>query len=716
MQGTQTPEYHSEQYCDILSWLFIFFRRRLRWKEFPVLKKRRFSVHHVLPGLSLAVTLSIFAPVDLYLSSAEEFWFSLGDLARWLGILALAVFAGVTLLSWLLPPKLSAAFRAAVYACSFLAWIQGNLLVINYGTLDGSLIDWSAYTLQYVLDALLWIAVIVLFVFLMLRFRKKFRRIVEIAACVLLVTQLATLAVFLLQDRTGNTAETRYLSHNGQFDVSSGDNTVVFVLDTVDSLFFDEFIKQYPDVAERDFADFTFYRDTVGGAARTKYAIPYILTGDVDRQERSYSDYLKEAFAASPLINELASGRYDTGFYTFGKFMDLSRADAIGNLVAERPKTSSRFRLTRMFMKLVAFRYAPSALSRFFWMYTGDFDQWMSNEAYRLDDVSFYRDLKANGLKASADKPAFRFLHLKGLHPTISLDENLKKVGHKNTDATRQFLGVLKIVSGYLDRLKELGLYDRATVVIMADHGSYSVSTVGQSPLFMVKLAGVSHPFETSELPLSFSAVPEILISALRGELVSLDPWRSEGPRYFYKRSEESTTVNLTEYVIDGPVYEAPAVATGVVFHEGTLNNTRAYMPGTVLYFDVRDTARPYFVSGISNNEGASVWTVGHDSEMLFELPENPGALQLTMEYRTYSGEQTVEVWVNDQLIETYASSGSTRHTVLIPEGIVTGTELRLRLHLPNAISPAELGKSGDKRLLALNMKSLVISLIDSNE
>ena len=75
-----------------------------------------------------------------------------------------------------------------------------------------------------------------------------------------------------------------------------------------------------------------------------------------------------------------------------------------------------------------------------------------------------------------------------------------------------------------------------------------------------------------------------------------------------------------------------------------------------------------------------------------------------------------MEVWVNDQLIETYASSGSTRHTVLIPEGAVTGTELRLHLHLPDAISSAELGKSGDKRLLALNMKSIVISPVDSDE
>ena len=132
-------------------------------KESSVLKKRRLSIHHILPALSLAITLFVFAPVDLFISSAEELWFSLEDIALWLGIMALCAFIGIVLLSWLLPQKLSVAFRAAVYAVSFLLYLQGNLLVLNYGTLNGSEVNWSAYTLPYILDALLWVAVIALF-------------------------------------------------------------------------------------------------------------------------------------------------------------------------------------------------------------------------------------------------------------------------------------------------------------------------------------------------------------------------------------------------------------------------------------------------------------------------------------------------------------------------------------------------------------------------
>ena len=197
-----------------------------------------------------------------------------------------------------------------------------------------------------------------------------------------------------------------------------------------------------------------------------------------------------------------------------------------------------------------------------------------------------------------------------------------------------------------------------------------------------------------------------------------MEPWRSEGPRYFYRRSEETNTVNLTEYVVDGPVYEVPAVETGVVYHEGTLNMTRAYTPGTTLYFDYRDTARPYLVSGVPNNEGAvAVWTVGNDVEMLFELPETPSALRLVLDYvTTYHGAQTVEVYVNDQPVDTSVVEGPSRQTVLIPAGVVTGTELRLHLHLPDAASPASFGRGSDKRLLALNMKSLLIEEVKDEE
>ena len=677
--------------------------------------KRRFSLHHLLPGISLVFTLFVFAPIDLYLAFQAELWFPLTCLLRWLLVFGAVSFLIITFLSAFLPQKLSVAFRSAVYACSFLAYLQGNLLIIDYGELDGRAVNWSAYTLPYILDTLLWIVVIAAFIFLMFRFRKKFRRILEAAACILLITQVISMSYLLIrhlgkQDENINA----YLSTTGELTYSTERNVSVLVLDSFDSNFFEELRRKNPDFISQTFEDFTFYYDTVGGATRTKYAIPFILTGTTNREEQSYMQYLSSSFRSSPLIQELSTGKYDSGLYVYHEFADLTRTDAFGNIETGTSVPTSRFRIARHFMNLVAFRYAPSALSRFFWIYTGDFDQWKHDtgnaEAYSSSNIKFYKritsDSKRKGFRVSAKKPCFRMYHLNGVHPPYKLNENIQSVPPEECSEEQQAVGVLKIVAEYLSRLKSIGVYDQTTVIIMSDHGYIPHSIVEQSPLFLVKLAGASHPFETSGLPLSYADLPEILVSALRGTLTSMDDWKADSPRYFYRALQKNTVMNITEYVINGPVWDVPAEKTGVVYHENTLHTTRDYTLGTTLYFDRRDTARRFCVSGISGNTGSHTWTISYDAEMLFELSETPGQLQLTMEYLPYNDEQTAEVWINDQLIESFTASGTTSHSTLIPAGTVTGKEIRLRLHLPNACAPS----ASDPAPRALSMDTLTIS------
>jgi len=533
-------------------------------------KKHRLSIHHLLPGLSLVFTLFVFAPVDLYLSIGEELWFPLSTLVRWLAIYGAAVFAVITLLSLLLPVKASIVLRSVVYACSFMAYLQGNVLLLDYGTLNGRAIDWSKYTVPHILNTLLWAAVIAAFVFCMFRFRKKFRRIVEIAACVLLVTQAVTLGFLLVRNR-GVKQEVRYLTNEGLYTVSAGQNTVVFVLDTFDSKLFDRLCRDYTEEISGEFADFTFYPDTVGGATRTQYGIPFIFTGKTNTEGSSYKAYLKDSFSSSPLVAELASGKYDSRVYSFGNYFDLSREDAIHNVGEGTPLALSRRKLTEAYMKLVAFRYAPSALARFFWMYTGDFEQYKSdigNGAYGVDDAGFGRNLASRGLSATAGKDSFRFIHFNGAHDPYTLDEQGNRAGQ--TDEETQVRGALRIVSRYLQKLKDLGVYDNTTVFVMADHGYLEYEMGEYLPLLMIKRAGESHPFEISDEPLSYASIAEMLSDALRGEMDSMEKYRADGPRYYYVHALEDRKSFIAEFVIDGPAQDAVPQETGRVFYEDT--------------------------------------------------------------------------------------------------------------------------------------------------
>ena len=127
----------------------------------------------------------------------------------------------------------------------------------------------------------------------------------------------------------------------------------------------------------------------------------------------------------------------------------------------------------------------------------------------------------------TAEKPCFRFYHITGAHTPYKMNENIQVVPVGQSSEEQQAVGVLKIVAEYLSRLKALGVYDRTTVIVTADHGYKQHSSVEQSPLFMVKLSGSSHPFDTSDLPLSFADLPDILTSALRGTLTSMKEWKA---------------------------------------------------------------------------------------------------------------------------------------------------------------------------------------------
>ncbi|MBQ6287741.1 MAG: hypothetical protein IJK71_00685 [Clostridia bacterium] len=662
------------------------------------MKEKSLSIHMMLPGFLFAVTLFICAPAGVYHADAGGFWFSFGDLLPYLFFFTAAAFVLITVLSCILPRKVSGVFRAGVYACSFLFWLQGTVL----GQLSG------------VLNAVLWTAVIILFIVLAILLKDKFRRIVETAACILLVAQIVTAGYLYFKNQESQPEEPRFLSQKDELVLSSEANTVVFVPEAFDGQLMKQLLEKYPEETAGILPDFTFYPDTTGGVAGAKYAIPYLLTGKTNIAKQSYEEYISKEFNASPLIQELSGGKYSTGIYTSGQYVDLTRDDVIDNAEKGIPKASSAYELTKQFMKLTASRIVPAQMESLFRTYSGEFEKLKNsgnNEPYGIDDAALYQRLTGEGIAATVliNKPSFRFYHMSGVSEPYTLNRNLEHVPDGTGTEEEQALGTLRIIAEYMEQLKKRDIYDRTTVIVMADCGSPDHSDLGHCPLLMIKLPGMDHPFEISDIPLSYASMPEYLAEVLRNGPVLPDQWQQTGIRYFYDQSEENGVLNLKEYVNPGPGTEQKLAATGIVYHGDTARKTRKYTLDTELFFDARATAEDYQVSGFYEHEDGFTWTCGNDAEMLFELPEEPGDLEMVLRYRTFNGLQSVGVWANEKLVDIYYADGEMEELVIIPKGTVTGTQLRIRLELPDARSPAETGEGKDTRILALAMQSLVI-------
>lgn len=107
-------------------------------------------------------------------------------------------------------------------------------------------------------------------------------------------------------------------------------------------------------------------------------------------------------------------------------------------------------------------------------------------------------------------KKAFHFCHFLGNH------FNLNEFGYSdniNTSMRQRTKGSLAILFNYIDQMKQLGVYDNSTIILMADHGAPGEQVNSQfNPTFLIKPKGYSGKFTISEAPISYEdLVPTIL-------------------------------------------------------------------------------------------------------------------------------------------------------------------------------------------------------------
>jgi hypothetical protein len=150
------------------------------------------------------------------------------------------------------------------------------------------------------------------------------------------------------------------------------------------------------------------------------------------------------------------------------------------------------------------------------------------------------RMIPLSGIMKKTD--AFKFYHLNGIHPALIMNENLEYEVMNPTRAgmKRQGTGVLKIAAMFLERLRQMKVYDDSLIFIVGDHGSglsevsINVSAYGSNfnktgpykgffenfktagiPLILVKRINATGGLRTSDAPVSLSDIPQTAVEEL---------------------------------------------------------------------------------------------------------------------------------------------------------------------------------------------------------
>ena len=414
----------------------------------------------------------------------------------------------------------------------FAGYLQGNFLNTGLGQLTGDALVLSNLKPQIALSLICWIACLIVVFLLLWRSKKVWRGLLFYAPILLIVVQSASFISTISKDMNNNewgagtfwaTAD-ECLTINEINDVASDKNAIIIILDRLDN----DLVKEI-DLENPDFFDpldgFTRFDDFITHYGTTFPSVSNILTGHLYMYDMPREQFFDDSWENADFLSALKERGFDIRLY-MDKGFSFSRIDQLhglaSNIVSNEISINKRVTLVKL-LKLSGYRFGPMLLKNFFWVSPTEFIDTLimtdENAPYITNDIAYYENLTSNGLNISDSQNSFIFLHLLGPHPPHFMDENIQYV--EESTPKKQGMGAFKIVFEYLEQLKELGLYDDATIVIMGDHGFYDkleLTRTIHTGLFVKPSGSFGTPIEISNAPVSPNQLHATIMKSLFGD------------------------------------------------------------------------------------------------------------------------------------------------------------------------------------------------------
>lgn len=412
--------------------------------------------------------LWIYAPVELLFTNRDEFWF---DVYTLLPLMALVFVIGsiASILVFAIGRKINQRVYRLVlmlYFTGFIClYVQGNFLTEGLPPLDGSAVDWSLYIMERVKSVAVWLCIPMLMLNIYRMKKEAVIKAVKIVSICMTLMLCVTLGVLAVSDKGYLRKPNMGVTSKNLFQMSQDTNFVILVLDAVDGNTTETIFKDYPEYQEI-FTDFTFYNNMVSTYAFTKYAVPYILSGEWYECKQSFDEYEKEVYAASPLFETLEKTGYRMGFYTEDILSDDNIVGKFENILPNERGVNDKWAFVRWQMLMTGFRYAPYDLKRFSFVNPNAFKDLKlaprGEKIYSLSNKLFYQALCQAEVQYT-EQPCFKFIHIDGGHVPFIYDKYVNEIEHGTYEDNIQ--ASLTITKTYLDKLKEYGIYDNTAII-----------------------------------------------------------------------------------------------------------------------------------------------------------------------------------------------------------------------------------------------------------
>ncbi len=673
----------------------------------------------------------LFGPLQLYIVNITEMWFSIGSVL-WPSVLVfLFVFLvlsaiGILLYRW---KKIFYGYLALLCGLGIALYIQGNILPFPYGILNGESVDWSKYSHEIVVSGLVWAFCLVVPIVLVFAVPSIGKKILRYGAVGMTAVQLVALAgLCLTVDFSKSAVSDTFLSDKGLFEVGDEQNVIIFVLDYFDESYLEAVYAEDPVFLE--FLDgFTCFTDAMSAYLNTRGSLPYLLTGQRYKNEQPYDAFISEAWEnASDRYGLLQDQNYDVSIYTHLEtaVSENAKRTLISNAVESPLSVSNPVAFEGSFLQFTAMRFFPDAVKKYIWNYNNLFERYkvsekITEEPFVWEESIFYQRLKTENLSLKKGKK-FKFIHLDGTHPPYSVMEDLAEDDSRASEVT-EAKGSLNIVREYIRQLKELGVYDKTSMIVLADHGKIS-----PYPIFMAKPFNNNSDLVYSDKPVShddfWGTVAKETGIEIPGQSVFDKETGLDTERICYRFLVDGVREWVTPYFPDMYEYRAARdekikmlVPTGNIY---TQNGVKTFTPyyckiGEPIHFNERDIqASSYFsfseYSAVSDEE--HLWAQGHYGRACFHVGNLEEDLLCHIEIFNWVPRDKQRVFIKSEGILLYdgiVTSGMTGINFSIPKSCLSDGFIVLDFEFPDADSPRNLGGNPqDNRVISIGFREIL--------
>ena len=311
--------------------------------------------HRVLillfPALLPPLQLFLFGPHTLYAGNQQEFSAPFWNMAVHLVPMIAAITAALVVIGLALPERLYRHYLVGLVGVGIVLWIQGNLVVGDYGLLNGDEIDWSSHAWRNRYEPILWLAVPVV----MIVFTRRVFSTAVFASRILVALQIALLAVTAAKADPEARAKWEG-APDAIFELSSKQNVFHFVLDGFQSDVFLDIVESDRAEMDRRFPGFTFFANHAGAFPTTIVSIPAMLTGQVYRNQEPMRRFMAQQFKRASIYGVMRSQGY--------------QVDVVSGLQYDKASATNYYRLPtpyvtyEAYVKFTAWQLADLSLFR----------------------------------------------------------------------------------------------------------------------------------------------------------------------------------------------------------------------------------------------------------------------------------------------------------------------------------------------------------------